>query len=306
VAKKRTAKAESAALPDADSFPFVTRTSRKPRLVLPTSLAAKADKTHFADRVLNCKPSRVRLNRLASPSAVRPADIGSRTPPQPKNYLSHDWPVGDQGMTGACVGWAVGDGLLRWHFVQRGLMHPKQLLSARYLWMAAKEIDEFEEGRPESFIESAGTSIAAALRVARELGCALESVLPFSGGRFFEGSTDKFYKDARRLRIRDYEVLPLDPHEWKAYLSEGRGPLAVRVLVNRDFLMAKLTGRFRPTATENAHAVSIVGFKRDENGVDRFVIRNSWGTKWGDNGFALADEEFMRGAVTECFGVVMP
>ena len=30
------------------------------------------------------------------------------------------WKVGEQGSTGSCVGWAVGDGLLRWHFVKAG------------------------------------------------------------------------------------------------------------------------------------------------------------------------------------------
>ena len=33
-----------------------------------------------------------------------------------------DWPVRDQGTTGACVGFAAADGVLHWHYRQAGLL----------------------------------------------------------------------------------------------------------------------------------------------------------------------------------------
>ena len=41
------------------------------------------------------------------------------------------WPIGDQGSTGSCVGWAVADSVLRWHFVQAGLLEPGEHLDRR-------------------------------------------------------------------------------------------------------------------------------------------------------------------------------
>jgi C1A family cysteine protease len=32
------------------------------------------------------------------------------------------------------------------------------------------------------------------------------------------------------------------------------------------------------------HAVAAVGYGTDENGVDYYLIRNSWGSEWGDHG----------------------
>jgi hypothetical protein len=266
-------------------------------------LALAGDDASLArGRILNCRPSRVTLDRVAPLVRLGMAAVGPT--PTPIDYRAPGWPVGDQLQTGACVGWAVGDGVLRWHFVRKGLISPAERLSARYLWMAAKELDEFERERPESFIESAGTSIAAALRVARELGCATEQVLPFAEGHFFKESTERFYRETARLRIRDYVVLSLAPIDWKQWLSARKGPLAIRVQVDDKFQKAELRGNFDPPPQDSGHAATLVGFLREGN-QDRFIVRNSWGVAWGENGFALADEGYLSRAVTECFGVLI-
>ena len=58
--------------------------------------------------------------------------------------------------------------MLRWHFVQAGWVGPSDHLSVRFTWMASKETDEFR-ARPTTFIEADGTSLKAALDIARKL-----------------------------------------------------------------------------------------------------------------------------------------
>ena len=83
-----------------------------------------------------------------------------------------------QEATGSCVGWAVADGVLRWHFTTAGRIAKGDKLSVRYLWMDAKERDEFTD-RPTTFIEPDGTSIKAALDIVRNYGIVPEAALPF-------------------------------------------------------------------------------------------------------------------------------
>ena len=62
-----------------------------------------------------------------------------------------------------------------------GRLAPDEPLSARYVWMSAKETDQREE-YPSTFLEEDGTSLKAGLDVVRKFGVPLESELPWEGG----------------------------------------------------------------------------------------------------------------------------
>jgi C1A family cysteine protease len=55
---------------------------------------------------------------------------------------------------------------------------------------------------------------------------------------------------------------------------------------------------FQPNTTRGGHAVAIVGYTPD-----RFIVRNSWGTSWGDKGFGYASLSYAQDAFTEAYGV---
>ena len=215
------------------------------------------------------------------------------------------WKVGDQGNSGSCVGWGSAEGVLRWHFVKAGKLANTEMLSPRYLWMASKETDVYTT-RPTSFIESDGTWLTAALNIAQKFGVVTNKLLPFKLGgqsQMYADNANTFYALAAQRRIASYFNLGRDLAKWRNWLA-NQGPILVRLDVDNAFMQATTTKGKLDSYTANSglggHCVALVGY------VDgRFIVRNSWGTGWGDKGFAHAADSYAQPAFTEAYGVVL-
>src|SRR4051794_4794651 len=141
------------------------------------------------------------LNVLPSEGTDTDFDLAAAGPlppaPASADWSADWWPVGNQGETGACVGWVVADGVLRRQFAEAGRLERDERLSVRFIWMASKETDDIV-GRPTTFIEAAGTRLKAAFTVAQRFGCVTEQALGLDTSQLYAGSTDGFYSLAER------------------------------------------------------------------------------------------------------------
>jgi hypothetical protein len=254
-------------------------------------------------RILNCIPSTGTesdfLLRHAAQSGVLSAGQGAIPPA--KDLREPWWDVGDQGATGACVGWASTEGVLRWHFVKAGRLAQNVHLSPRFIWMAAKETDQYT-ALPTTFIDSDGTFLKAALDVARKWGAVDNTVLPFEGA-LYAGEVATFYSISTQLKIASYFNLGTDLAAWRSWLAK-KGPILTRLEVDQTWDDATNThGRmttYRPRTARGGHAVAIVGYTRTG-----FIVRNSWGTGWGDNGFGYPTDAYAGKAFSEAYGVTL-
>ena len=215
------------------------------------------------------------------------------------------WGVGDQGTTGSCVGWATAEGVARYMFTTAGRLPQKTQLSARFVWMACKETDQFTT-RPETMIEEAGTTLKAAVEVLRKYGVVPEELLPFKiSTAMYGGSENTFFATAATRKIAAYINLRRNLDEWRAWVA-AHGPILVGLNVDEEWDNATDTGgkldTFRPNTVRGGHAVAVVGYTSD----NRFILRNSWGTSWGDDGFAYASEAYINAAFyNESYGVTL-
>ena len=273
----------------------------RPRAKKPSTRRAPRPK-----RILNVVPSENteldwRMENATDAGVV--GDAEAARVPSAKDLREGWWKVADQGTTGSCVGWSTADSVLRWHFVKAGALRQDELLSPRFVWMASKETDQFQS-QPTTFIETAGTSIKSALDVARKFGVVRDAVLPFKTGKLYTGDSKTFYAIASKLKINAYFNLSFDKghalQDWRTWLAT-KGPILTRLDVDRTWDAATDNAgnldQYQSRTKRGGHAVAIVGYTRD-----RFVVRNSWGTGWGDKGFAYASADYAMDAFTEAYG----
>jgi hypothetical protein len=269
--------------------------------------------------ILNCRKSDNEKKKDWGPASATaagylPAELPE--PPEECDLRRPWWEIRDQGETHACVGFAVADSVLRWHFVKsenKNHIREADLLSVRYLWMAAKETDEFID-RPTTFIDRVGTDIKTALRVAQKYGVVLEKELRLNSGRLSSKEEGEFYAIAAKRRINSYfnlreDIKGIDDLKlWKRWIRY-HGPIAVRLDVDNEWnslwnleanSKKKNLDNYDKNTAGGGHACALVGYTKD-----RFIVRNSWGEIWGDGGFAFATNDYVFDAFTEAYGVAI-
>lgn len=252
-------------------------------------------------RILNVRPSAKPEQDWTYETAAE-AELIAAAPPIPasKDLRASWWRIADQGTTGSCVGWATADSVLRWHFVKEKRLPENALLSPRFIWMAAKETDPFLT-RPTTFLETEGTSLKTALDIARKFGVVRDITLPFASGKLYPKEAKTFYAIAALRKIGAYFNLDVNLSNWRSWLAT-KGPILTRLDVDATWDEATANrGRleeYKPQTKRGGHAVAIVGYTPDG-----FIVRNSWGTRWGDKGFAYASLAYAQEAFTEAYGV---
>lgn len=253
-------------------------------------------------RVLNCVPSSKTETDWALEAAASAGVIKLRK----KILASKDlrnaswWDIRNQEETGSCVGWAVADGVFRWHFVKARKLKKRERLSVRYVWMSAKETDDMIS-KPTTFIEEAGTRIKAALDVARHYGVVKEPLLPFNSGKLYPKDDIAFYIEAGKLKIGSYFNLK-GPLAWRRWIAQ-QGPIVAAFVPDDQFMSAtRSTARLyrydRLSASDSGHAIVLVGYTPTH-----FIVRNSWGKGWGDGGYAYFYDAYAKAAIFEAYGI---
>ena len=269
-------------------------------------VAAKAKRSDFEHFICNVVPSKGTENDWQLADSIAAGSIGAPAALPPSvDMRASWWKINNQESTGSCVGWALADGVARLQMTKATKITQAQLLSPRYVWMASKETDTITN-RPESFIEGAGTTLKAAVDVARNYGLALMDELPFHiQTTMFTGKENAFFASCAQRKISAYFNLKKNVTSWKTWLA-STGPILAAFNVDSSWDNAAATGGnidvFHPDTVRGGHAICIVGYRTD----GRFIVRNSWGTTWGVAGFGYLHPDYIAAAFfDESYGVTL-
>ncbi len=223
-----------------------------------------------------------------------------------KNYTPQ---VEDQGDYSTCVGWSAA-------YYMRTIMEAKRLnikgpeairalaFSPTYLFERIKS--------PTDYQCQTGSSISDALDIMKAGGVATLKSAPYTCGNKYVASEE----EASAYKIEGYTTLfdiPSDASvdekilSVKTALIESQNAVLIGMWVPNSFFQAKEIWKAAPNETikdaVGGHAMAVIGYDDTKNA---FLIVNSWGNKWANNGFVWASYKDLIDFTPYAYEVLSP
>lgn len=189
-------------------------------------------------------------------------------------------PVRDQGNRSTCLAFAATAAHELARLRRRG--DPRTVLGEEFLYWRCKEIDEDPEP---------GTGPTSAIEALRNPGQSAARLWPYEGGRDeSDGSwtPPPAALEEEAMRRASMSAINADPVALREALEAGHAVI-LGLDLWEEFRAAPAGAVGVPTEEDllgEGHAVALVGFSPDGT----FVIRNSWGPTWGEDGLASIEE----------------
>lgn len=177
--------------------------------------------------------------------------------------------VYDQGTLGSCTANAV---VAAYQYLNK-----KHYGSRLFLYYNTRMLDK-------TINYDAGSTLTQTINAAKKYGICQDNNWAYSPSRFKIRPKIAAYTNARPFVIQESEPIMPTITQLKACLAEGY-PFICGILVYSSFMSAEVrsTGRVPlPQSGEEiigGHAIVCVGYNKDG-----WIMRNSWGPRWGDRG----------------------
>ena len=194
-------------------------------------------------------------------------------------------PVYDQGQLGSCTANGIGAAI---EFDQRKQRVKEFTPSRLFIYYNERVI----EG---SVSQDSGAQIRDGVKSVAKLGAPPETDWPYDISKFTDKPPAKAYRDALKDVVTSYSRVTHNLTNMQGCLADGY-PFVFGFTVYQSFESAKVakTGIVpMPAPGEQVlggHCVMAVGYDDKQR---RFIVRNSWGPKWGIAGYFLMPYEYL-------------
>ena len=194
-------------------------------------------------------------------------------------------PAGNQGIQQSCVAWAIAYALKSY---QENLE-----LGQQYLFSPSYIYNQINNGL------NAPTYLTDALNILSEQGVCQINEMPYNENDWKTRPSQLARDNAKKFRIDFWrQVNVQDIKEVKAQLAAGY-PVIIGADVTKEFINDGFAKKANfvwsaDGTSAGGHCMLLVGYNDNKRA---FKVMNSWGTDWGDNGFAWIDYTFFPKAV---------
>ena len=204
-------------------------------------------------------------------------------------------PVYSQGKLHSCTA----------HAIAAAIQFDKLKQSQPEIFMPSRLFIYYNERAMERSIHSdAGARIRSGIKAVAKRGVCDERLWPYRTRKFRQKPRRKCYTEAAKHPALTYHRVRRKLPQLKACLASGY-PFIFGFTVYESFHSKRVThtGRapmpVRHEKCHGGHAVLVVGY---EDAQRRFIVRNSWGSKWGMRGyFTLPYDYFINRRLSQDF-----
>ena len=190
--------------------------------------------------------------------------------------------VEDQGEVGSCTANATAGAYEYLLNVTKSTFYD---VSRLFLYYNSRALNG-EEG------QDCGAILSLVLQSISNQGICDEKIWPYVESKKLQRPPQNAYTDAEQHKISNYAHVPTDLATWKSVLAEGY-PIIFGVKIYSSFQTPRNGRISMPRGNDQdlgGHAMLCVGYS-DPDRV--FIVRNSWGHQWGDEGYCYIPYDYM-------------
>nr|ABU50820.1 Aca s 1 allergen [Acarus siro] len=204
--------------------------------------------------------------------------------PETFDWRSKLGPIENQGRCGAC-----------WAFASLATVEAAFAIKYNtHIRLSKQELVECTRESDHTPYENSGCQGGyswEALKYVQVTGVVEEAAYPYEA-KDNQACYDSHLRSEKRYHINAFHRLQMAaPDESIMTVLKTHGPVAVDIDADHNGFKHYKSGVIRLTrggTTEVNHVINIVGWGR-ENGLDYWLIRNSWGTHWGEAGYGKVE-----------------
>jgi C1A family cysteine protease len=208
--------------------------------------------------------------------------------PPSADLRPHCPPVYDQGQLGSCTANAIGAAI---EFDLKKQALPDATPSRLFIYYNERAI----EGAVDT---DSGAQIRDGIKSVSKQGACPEAMWPYDIAKFAEKPSDACYAAGLSCRAVSYSRLVQTPGQMKGCLAAGY-PFVFGFAVYESFESKEVARSGVVTMPKpgervlGGHAVMAVGYDDAER---HFIVRNSWGSGWGQDGYFLMPYHYLHDA----------